>query len=60
MKRNKKDFSKIMEVFSNWVDPFETSDELTSLSSGDVASESTKQDLVNAEAERNEGSLDIC
>lgn len=38
---------KVMEVFSDCVDPFETSDELASLSSDGVANESTKQDLLN-------------
>ena len=48
MKCGEKDFSKILEVFSDWVDPFETYDDLASLSSGNVASENTKQDLLNA------------
>ena len=48
MKCDEKDFSKILEVLGDWVDPFETSDDLSSLSSGNVASENTKQDLLNA------------
>ena len=50
MKRDEEDISKVMGVFHHWIDPFETSNELASLGSGRVASESTKQDLLNAKA----------
>ena len=33
MKRDEEDVSKVMEAFSNWIDAFETSDELASISS---------------------------
>ena len=38
-----------MEVISQWRNPFETADDLVSLSSGSIASSALKEDLVKAE-----------
>lgn len=48
MKRDEEDVRKVVEVISNWRNPFEPSEELLSISSGYVASESMKQDLLLA------------
>ena len=48
MKRDEDDVKKVFEVISNWRSPFEPSEELLSLSSGYVASESMKADLLLA------------
>ena len=48
MKRDEDDVKKVFEVISNWRNPFEPSEELLSLSSGYVASESMKADLLLA------------
>lgn len=49
LKRDEEDVIKVMEVVSGWCDPFEASEELVSLSSGHVASQRVKQDLLTAE-----------
>ena len=46
--RMKRDEEDVFEVISNWRNPFEPSEELLSLSSGYVASESMKADLLLA------------
>ena len=46
MKKDEKDVKKVVEVLRNWRNPFGQSEELTSLSSGYVASESMKRDLL--------------
>ena len=46
MKRDEEDVNKVMKVISSWRDPFEESEELVSLSSRCVASESSRQDLL--------------
>ena len=51
MKRDEDDVKKVFEVISNWRNPFEPSEELLSLSSGYVASESMKADLLLAKRE---------
>lgn len=48
MKRDEEDVKKVIEVIGNWRNPFEPSEELLSLSSGYVANESMKQDLLMA------------
>ena len=48
MKRDDDNVKKVFEVISNWRSPFEPSEELLSLSSGYVASESMKADLLLA------------
>ena len=48
MKRDEDDVKKVFEVISNGRNPFEPSEELLSLSSGYVASESMKADLLLA------------
>lgn len=48
MKRDEDDVKKVFEVISNWRNPFEPSEELFSLSSGYVVSESMKADLLLA------------
>ena len=48
MKRDEDDVKKVFEVISNWRNPFEPYEELLSLSSGYVASESMKADLLLA------------
>ena len=48
MKRDDEDVKKVIEVISNWRNPFEPSEELSSISSGYVTSKSTKQDLLQA------------
>lgn len=48
MKRDEDNVKKVFEVISNWRNLFEPSEELLSLSSGYVASESMKADLLLA------------
>ena len=48
MKRDEDNVKKVFEVICNWRSPFEPSKELLSLSSGYVASESMKADLLLA------------
>ena len=43
---------KVMEVISQWRNPFETADDLVSLSSGSIASSALKEDLLKAEEKR--------
>ena len=40
---------KVMEVISQWRNPFETADDLVSLSSGSITSSALKEDLLKAE-----------
>ena len=47
MKRDE-DVKKVIEVISNWHNPFEPSEELLCISSGYVTSDSIKQDLLEA------------
>ena len=61
MKRDEEDVSKVMEVVSNWTDPFEPSEELASLSSGCVVTETIKLDLLAAKDKlRNSSSHRVC
>ena len=48
MKRHEEDVKKVIEVISNWHNPFEPSEELLCISSGYVTSDSIKQDLLEA------------
>ena len=48
MKRDEEDVRKVMEVVSNWTNPFEPSEELASLSSGCVVTKTIKSDLLAA------------
>ena len=48
IKRDEDDVTKITEVIEGWRNPFEASDELVVLSSGRVADENVKQDLLTA------------
>ena len=48
MKRDEEDVQKVMEVVSSWTNPFQTSEELSSLSSGCVVTETIKSDLLAA------------
>ena len=48
IKRDEDDVTKITEVIEGWRNPFEASDELVVLSSGCVADENVKQDLLTA------------
>ena len=48
IKRDEEDVKKVFEVIRNWCNPFEPSTELLNISSGYVASESMKQDLLLA------------
>ena len=48
IKRDKKALKKGFEVIRNWCNPFEPSAELLSISSGYVASERMKQELLLA------------
>ena len=48
IKREEEDVKKVFEVIRNWCNPFEPFGELLSISSGYVASESMKQDLLLA------------
>lgn len=48
MKRDEEDVKKVIEVISNWRNPFKPSEELSSISSGYVTSERIKQDLLQA------------
>ena len=47
--RDEEDVQKVMEVISQWRNPFETTDDLVSLSSGSIASSALKEDLLKAE-----------
>ena len=47
--RDEEDVQKVMEVISQWRNPFETAGDLVSLSSGSIASSALKEDLVKAE-----------
>ena len=51
IKRDEEDVKKVFEVIRNWRNPFEPSAELLSISSGYVASERMKQDLLAKEKE---------
>ena len=48
MKRDEEDVRKVMEVVSSWTNPFQPSEELSSLSSGCVVTETIKSDLLAA------------
>lgn len=48
IKRDEEDVRKVMEVVSNWTNPFEPSEELASLSSGCVVTKTIKSDLLAA------------
>ena len=48
-RRDEEDVQKVMEVISQWRNPFETADDLVSLSSGSIASSALKEDLLKAE-----------
>ena len=48
MKRDEEDVRKVMEVVSSWTNPFQPSEELCSLSSGCVVTETIKSDLLAA------------
>ena len=48
IKRDEDDVRKVMEVVSNWTNPFEPLEELTSLSSGCVVTETITSDLLAA------------
>ena len=48
MKRDEEDVKKVIEVISNWRNPFQPSEVLSSISLGYVTSESIKQDLLQA------------
>ena len=48
MKRDEEDVKKVIEVISNWRNPFEPSEELLCISSGYVTSNSIKQDMLEA------------
>lgn len=48
-RRDEEDVQKVMEVISHWRNPFEKADDLVSLSSGSVASNPLKEDLLKAE-----------
>lgn len=50
MKRDEDDVERVREVIINWQNPFETTEELTSISTGKLASDTTKLDLVTAKA----------
>ena len=52
IKRDEDDVKKVIEVISNWCNPFEPSEELLSISSGYVASESIKQELLQAKKKK--------
>ena len=48
-RKDEEDVQKVMEVISQWRNPFEPADDLVSLSSGSVASNALKEDLLKAE-----------
>lgn len=48
LKKDEEDVKKVMEVICSWTNPFEESEELTSISSGYVASSDIKEDLLTA------------
>ena len=48
MKRDEEDVRKVIEVVSSWTNPFQPSEELSSLSSGCVVTETIKSDLLAA------------
>ena len=47
--RDEEDVQKVMEVISQWRNPFETADDPVSLSSSSIASSALKEDLLKAE-----------
>ena len=47
--RDEEDVQKVMGVISQWRNPFKTADDLVSLSSGSIASNALKEDLLKAE-----------
>lgn len=49
LKRDEEDVEKVREVRDNWHNPFQVSDELINISSGKVANEAIKQDLMSAQ-----------
>ncbi len=51
-RRDEEDVQKIMEVISQWRNPFEKADDLVSLSSSSLASDTLKEDLLKAESVR--------
>ena len=53
--RDEEDVQKVMEVISQWWNPFETADDLVSLSSGSIVSSALKEDLVKAEEKGKSG-----
>ena len=54
IKRDEEDVRKVMEVVSNWTNPFEPSEELASLSFGCVVTETIKSNLLAAKEKRTE------
>lgn len=48
LRQDEEDVRKVLEVVSNWNNPFDESDELISISTGCVASNSMKDDLLGA------------
>ena len=51
-RKDEEDVKKVMEVISQWRNPFETADDLVSLSPGSIASSALKEDLLKAEEKR--------
>ena len=51
-RKDEEGVKKVMEVISQWRNPFETADDLVSLSSGSIASSALKEDLLKAEEKR--------
>ena len=45
-RRDEEDVQKVMEMISQWRNPFETADDLVSLCSGSIASSALKEDLL--------------
>ena len=45
-RRDEEDVQKVMEMISQWRNPFETADDLVSLRSGSIASSALKEDLL--------------
>ena len=54
IKRDEEDVQKVMEVVSNWTNPFEPSEELASLSFGCVVTETIKSNLLATKEKRTE------
>lgn len=50
MKRDEEDVERVKEVITNWHNPFQVSEELISISSGNVANEAIQQGLMSAHA----------